>query len=444
MVGVKRVAAEVLRSAKRHGATDAAVNIEASTTYMIRFSNNEITVSKVFHEHSVSAYLAIGEKRGVASTTVLSLSEAKKLVENLAETTKLAGSTDIYAPLPKGPFKYDKALLKRGRRAPPPEQLVEWVVEAVSGARNQGAARVAGSLIATERRRMLYTSAGVRAESSSERVELSVRAFLNGASSGQFSTATSSREEFNPYRVGEIAGEIAKMAKNPVSGEPGTYDAILGPMTFANIIEEVASAASAYSVLTGLSFLEERLGQEVSSKVLTLIDDPTLPGAYGSEPFDDEGLPTRRKAIIESGVLKNYLHNSATAKKFNVESTANAGWIAPEPFNLVVEGGGATLNQLLSKVDRGILVTNDWYLRYRNFRTGDFSTIPRDGLFLVKNGSIEAALKDLRLSDNILKLLRSLEEMTADKYWIKWWEVEVPVKAPYALIRDVNFTKSTI
>lgn len=444
MVGAKRIAVEALRGARKHGATDAAVNIVGSTTYMIRFSNNEITVSKVFHEHEIALYLAIGERRGVASTSVPRISEVKKLVESLAATTKLSSPSDIYAPLPKGPFKYDERLLSRGRRAPPPEQLVEWVDEAVSGAKNQGAARVAGSLIATETRRMLYTSGGVRAESQSEKIEISVRAFLNGVSSGQFAAATSSREEFNSYRIGEIAGETARMAKNPVSGEPGVYDAILGPMTFANIVEEVGRAASAYSVLTGFSFLAEKLGQDIVSKTLTVVDDPTIASAYGSEAFDDEGLPTRRKAVIESGTLKNYLHNSATAKKFGVESTANAGWISPEPFNLVVEGGGATLNQLLSKVDRGIFVTNDWYLRYRNYRTGDFSTIPRDGLFLVKNGSIEAALKDLRLSDNILRMLMNLEEMTADKYWIKWWEVEVPVKAPYALIRGVSFTKSTM
>ncbi|GBC71967.1 Metalloprotease TldD [Candidatus Calditenuaceae archaeon HR02] len=443
MVGARQLALEALRTAKKLGATDAAVDLTDTTTYMIRFSNNEITVSKVFDEYEASVYLAIGERRGVASTSVRGISEINKLIASLAETIRLAGPSDVYAPLPRGPFKYDRELLFRGRRAPPPEEIVGWVGEAVSGARNSGASRVAGSIIVSEVRRTLYTSGGVKAESSSERIELSVRAFLNGASSGQFSTATASREEFNPYKTGEMAGEVARLAKNPVSGEPGVYDAILGPMTFANILEEVGRAASAYSVLTGLSFLEGKIGEMVASRTLTLIDDPTLPAAYGSEAFDDEGLPTKRKAIIESGELKTYLHNSATAKKFETESTANAGWISPEPFNLVVEGGNATLNQLLSKVDRGIFVTNDWYLRYRNFRTGDFSTIPRDGLFLIKNGSIEAALKDLRLSDNILRIMGNLEEMTADKYWIKWWEVEVPVKAPYALVRNLNFTKST-
>lgn len=443
-MGARKIAVEALRAAKKLGATDAAINLENLTTYMVRFSNNEITVSKVFHEFEASLYLAVGERRGVATLSIPSLSEVKRLVASLAETTKKAGPSDVYAPLPRGPFRYERELLSRGRRAPPPDDLVRWVEEAIAGARNGGASRVAGSLIVSEVRRTLYTSGGVKAESSGERIELSVRAFLDGESSGQFSTATGNREEFNPYKTGEMAGEIARMAKNPLSGEPGTYDAILGPMTFANILEQVGSAASAYNVILGLSFFEGKLGEKVAPNILTLVDDPTLRTAYGSEAFDDEGLPTRRKAIIESGELKTYLHNSATAKKFGVESTANAGWILPTPFNLVVEGGTATLNQLLSKIDRGILVTNNWYLRYRNYRTGDFSTIPRDGLFLIKNGSIETALKALRLSDNIPRMLSNLEDMTADKYWIKWWEVEVPVKAPYALIRDVNFTKSVL
>ncbi len=442
MAGSREIVRGALRYARSVKATDGAVELDDSVSYMIRFSNNEITVSKVFRETTTSVYLAFGERRGVGSISVPSVGEVGKLIKSLASTIKLAVPSDIYAPLPRGPFKYEAKLLRRGGRTPP-EALVEWVGEAIAGAQSAGAKRVAGSLILRRGRRILYTTGGVRAEATSERIELSVRAFLDGESSGQFSTATASREEFAPRKVGETAGEIASMARNPVSGEPGVYDAILGPMVFANILEEVGEAASAYSVLTGLSFLTDKLNEQVSSRILTLIDDPTIETAYGSEPFDDEGLPTRRKAIIESGILKTYLHNSATAKKFNVESTANAGWINPTPFNLVVEGGSATLNSLLSRVDRGILVTNDWYLRYRNIRTGDFSTLPRDGLFLVKNGSIEAALKDLRISDNILRMLANLEDMTADKYWIKWWEVETPVKAPYALIRGVNFTKST-
>jgi len=88
-------------------------------------------------------------------------------------------------------------------------------------------------------------------------------------------------------------------------------------------------------------------------------------------------------------------------------------------------------------------VTNDWYLRYRDVRRGEFSTIPRDGLFLVRHGSIERALKGLRISDNMLRILSSIEDMSAERYPIVWWEVETPVMAPYLLVREVNFTRPT-
>lgn len=99
-------------------------------------------------------------------------------------------------------------------------------------------------------------------------------------------------------------------------------------------------------------------------------------GAYGAKAFDDEGTPTRDNKIIEKGVLKTYLHNSTTAKKFKTETTANAGLVSPQPWNLIVEPGGKSFEDLLSEVDDGVYVTNDWYLRYQNYRTGDFSTIP--------------------------------------------------------------------
>jgi predicted Zn-dependent protease len=90
------------------------------------------------------------------------------------------------------------------------------------------------------------TSEKVEAESRKDTVEISVRAFLDGESSGQFAAAAGTLDEFKPERVGSTAGEIARMADKPIPGEPGVYDAIIGPMTFANILEEVGEMASAF------------------------------------------------------------------------------------------------------------------------------------------------------------------------------------------------------
>ncbi|MEM2017188.1 MAG: TldD/PmbA family protein, partial [Nitrososphaerota archaeon] len=338
-------------------------------------------------------------------------------------------------------FKYNSELLKVGKVRGLPEHLVGYVETSVNEALNQGAIRVAGTLTYSAGRRILKTSNGAEGISRSSSISISVRAFAADDATGHFVSIATDDKSFKPEVAGRMAGQIAKLAVNPVECEPGTYEALLGPMISANILEQAGDASSAFYVDAGFSFLTNLIGREVASNVLTLVDDPTIPETVGAEPFDDEGLPTRKNIIIDSGVLKTYLHNSTTAKKFGVESTANAGLIIPQPFNLLVEGEGRPLDKLISGIDDGIYVTNNWYLRYQNYRTGDFSTLPRDGIFRIRKGSIEHPVKNLRISDNMLNLLKNIREISQEKYWILWWEVDKPVYAPYISLSELTFTR---
>jgi len=83
-------------------------------------------------------------------------------------------------------------------------------------------------------------------------------------------------------------------------------------------------------------------------------------------------------------------------------------------------------------------------LRYQNYRTGDFSTIPRDGMFLIRNGTISSSIRELRISDNMLRILKNIKEIGRTRIWVKWWEVDIPTLAPYVVVEDLNFTKSTM
>ena len=215
-------------------------------------------------------------------------------------------------------------------------------------------------------------------------IELSLRAFGQGVASGHAVSVATREQDFDPGITGTEAGSMAKQAVNPVEGDTGTRPAVLAPMVFADLVQQVGRMASAFHVDAGMSFLAERLDQPIGSKVLTLADDANLPGALGTMPFDHEGLPTKRTTIIEEGVLRSYLHNTSTAAKAGVESTANAGLIAPQPFNLVVEPGRCTLEELIGQVEDGIFVSNDWYLRYQDYARGDFSTILRDAMFVIE------------------------------------------------------------
>ncbi|MCG7840493.1 MAG: TldD/PmbA family protein [Methanomassiliicoccales archaeon] len=428
---------------RRLGANDVVVSVMNKEESMVRFSNDQVTVVNSLDEVSANIFVCLGRRK--AGINVLDLG-VRGLEKACREAVAMASNTpesSLYAPLPHGPFDYDQKLLKKATVPNGPDQAVHWTQEAMAAARKAGASRTAGSLVARNTISHLATSGDVRGVAYRPSLELSIRAFGEGLASGHSLSISADEAGFSPAEAGREAGELAKAAKDPVKGSPGKMDAVLGPMVFADLISQVGRFASAFYVDAGLSFLAGKVGQKVANEGVELIEDATDPHAYGALPFDAEGLPTRRKAILDKGVLKTFLHNSATAEKFGTQSTANAGLIAPAPFCLKVGPGDTSRDELLSQVDRGIYVTNDWYLRYQNYSTGDFSAIPRDAMFLIEDGQIVASLRELRISDNVLSMLQRVKGLSKERKWIKWWEVGTPTLSPTALVGELHFTASS-
>ncbi len=434
----------VIQACREEGATDTVVSVSEVDESMIRFSNNQITVFKNYLETKANIFSSVRGKRAATDIADFNEGALRKTSKKLVRDAESGPEPDVYAPLPEGPFEYDEALTTGPQLPFPADKLVGWVESAINAALDQGAQRVAGSLTARNVKVTLQTSSDVYGEVTKPTIELSLRAFASDEASGHSVSVSGTEDDFEPGRAGEEAGMLAGIAKNPISVDPGEYDTIMGPLVYADVASQAGRLASAFYVEAGLSFLAEKIGEEVASEVFTLTDDSTIPGTYGAAPFDSEGLPTRKTPIIDQGVLKSYLHNSTTSKKFDVESTANAGLIAPRPFNLIIGEGDRNLNDLISQVDEGIYVTNDWYLRYQNWRTGDFSMIPRDAMFTIKDGAIDRPIKEMRISDNILRILKNTVALSGDREWIKWWEVGTPTLTPAALVEDTKFTKSTM
>jgi len=184
-----------------------------------------------------------------------------------------------------------------------------------------------------------------------------------------------------------------------------------------------------------------KIGNKVAVENFTLRDIGNLPNGYNTRKFDDEGVPTRSTEIISNGVLKTYLFNTSYARKYNRETTANAGLVMPHPWNLYVEPGD--FSDDIFDIPHGIYVTNVWYTRFQNYVTGDFSTIPRDGIFIIKNGEIKGAIKNIRISDNVIRMLKNVDAIGKNVEQIHWWEAEIPVFTPYIRIREVGITKAT-
>ncbi|MEM2057712.1 MAG: metallopeptidase TldD-related protein, partial [Thermoproteota archaeon] len=161
-----------------------------------------------------------------------------------------------------------------------------------------------------------------------------------------------------------------------------------------------------------------------------------------SRTFDDEGIKTRKNIIVEKGTVKGYLHNVKTALKFKTESTGNAGWIMPSPWNLVIEEGSIGFEEALEEIKNGLYIVSNWYTRFQNYSTGDFSTICRDGVFLIENGELKGALKGVRVSDNIVRLFSSISTVCKERKWVRWWEVRTPAYLPAMVANDVRVTKA--
>ena len=193
-----------------------------------------------------------------------------------------------------------------------------------------------------------------------------------------------------------------------------------------------------------MSFLAGKLGKHTASELFNLVDYGQIKGGIGSRAFDDEGSPTGITSIVKDGILTHYLHNSTTAEKANTVSTGNAGIIDPSPWNLVAERGSEPVDHIIGSIKKGILLTNNWYTRFQNYRTGEFSTLGRDAAFIISNGKITQSIHGSRLSDDLPRLFESIKSISKERAWIKWWgEVTIPVLAPYLLVKDSRITTPT-
>jgi PmbA protein len=310
----------------------------------------------------------------------------------------------------------------------------------------QNSKNTAGVLYTNYNERSLESSGDISASEKSTSMQMSIRAFNSDDESGHAASCSRMLSKINPEELGNRAGEISKLAKNPEKAQDGKYDILFEPIAIANLLNLVGRSASAFMVDSGFSFLKDKLNKKVGSPIVNLIDNGRIENGYSSSMFDDEGVPTRETAIIKSGILKNYLHNTSTAKKYKTKTTANAGLIAPSPINTILEEDNMPKEKLFKEVDNGLYVTNVWYTRFQNYLTGDFSTIPRDGIFLLKDGEIVKSLKGIRISDNLKRILENIVGLSNKPEWVIWWGLEnqIPVLTPHVLVKDVNITLPTM
>jgi PmbA protein len=437
------VASKIEKKFTRAGVNDTIVTISEDFKTQLKFSNSKISATQTWKSLNIGLFAAIDKK--LISTSIENYSDNAiddALKKVLAFAKAVQPNTD-YMGIAEGPFKhkqiertYDAAIENIG------DKSVDFAERGITAALNRGAKRAAGVLETSASRTWLHTSNNVDAEEKGTTIHFSCRAFSDKTASGHYVSTARMLNDLKIERTAENAADVAKKAVGPEGIPEGKYDILFEPLAAANIIEQVAHAASVFNVEAGLSCLNGKIGKRVGSDNVTIIDDATLPGAVGAAMFDAEGVPTQKNTIIENGIAKTYLHNTSTAKRYKTSTTANAGIIAPEPFNIIFKTGSFIKEELFGQIERGLWITNVWYTRFMNYETGDFSTIPRDGAFLIEKGKIVKPVKDIRISENLLNMLRNVSAVGSEAEQITGWEVETPTYMPPIVVKNANITKS--
>jgi PmbA protein len=433
-----------VKFALKQGADDVVIEKVDGEMKQVRFANNAV---KICQNWDISKYeIFLSYKKRIMNTTVFDISEdsVKNSIKTLVKSAKMIKPNLEYFGIAKGPFKYKqipRAYDKKIINAP----IID-IVESMINSALEYSKNTAGVIYTNNFEREIETSSNVSASEKMTSIQLSIRAFNEEDESGHAASCSKTLNSINPEKIGKKAGEIAKLAKTPEKLESGKYNVIFDPLAIANLLGLVGRSSSAFIVDVGVSFLRGKFGKRVGSDKVTLEDDGRIKNGYGSTMFDDEGVPTQKTTIIEKGILKNYLHNTSTAKKYNTKTTGNAGLIAPSTTNIILKEGKSSKEKLFDEVKNGLYITNVWYTRFQNYLTGDFSTIPRDGIFLIKNGEIVKSIKGIRVSDNLQRILENVISISNKPEWIMWWglETQTPVLTPYVLVSNANITQSTM
>jgi PmbA protein len=431
---------EIVKKAKSLGADEVIAKTTFGKYKQVRFSNNQVDITVAWDDYVTD--VALAWKKRIVATQIHDFRDVDATIKQLVGLAKVSGENPMFGGFAKGSFHYAKSQADKKLEAL--ESPTELVFEAIDAAEKETGSEVdSGGILFTKFEDVyLVSSEGPAGVDSRSAVELSIRAFSQQEASGHGVECSSTLKDFMPSRAGSKAGEIARLAKNPKVGDEGVYDVIFDPLIFGSVLGVWGGMASAFSIMIQLSIFVDKLGKKVGPEIVTLKDNPAA-YSMSQRVFDDEGVPTRENVFVDHGVLKTYLHNASTARVFKTQTTGNAGLVTPNPWNVEMAPGSMSKDELFKEVDRGLYLTNTWYTRFQNYIRGDFSTIPRDGIFLIEKGEIKKSWKDLRISDNVLSMLGNIAGISKERQHVHWWgEADPPSLSPYVLIKNVHMTKS--
>jgi predicted Zn-dependent protease len=442
------------RALKRFGG-DAELSFSGVDQGTTRFADSRVTQSGDVRDRVVQARVAVGPRVGAARTGALDeaalaavLVRAKEIALAQREAPEFTGFDDGRMPTPPCAPSFDEAAA--GADAATRAQLIAPAFAASARAR-LGAAGLAAVSTTTV---AVATSAGCRRAHRFTLAKLDViasEAGIDGASGRSSRVAVALQPLVdNAVALAVDAVERAARSRDAALVDPGAYDVVLEPPAVAELLEWLSiTSLGARAVADGSSALAGRRGERITGGQVTVYDD-ALAGEQGCPtlPFDAEGTPRRRLAFIDGGVAGEPAHDRASAAQAGTRSTGHAPPIGdelleegPTPQHLHLAAGADDLAALIGRVERGLLVSRFHYVNgLLDTRRALMTGMTRDGLWLIENGRLGRAVRNLRWTESLLEAWLRLDGVTHARRLMTGSLNDTCFVCPTLLVRGWRFT----
>lgn len=426
---------DILKQLSTEAEQVEVVNVQSEST-TIGFESNRLKTSQVEETTGVAVRVVKNGRLGFAASSDESATE--KLVSNALESAAYGDEIPIAFPAPQSAPKvttFDQAIaeLPIPRMVEVGQEIIDLICQV------EPDALVNVELERGVQRLSLRNQAGSNV--SFERSPLSI-AFMVTRIKGDdvlimFDILGTTAWEDDYLAFARTLSEKLRLAQKSATIQSGRMPVLFAPTGALVLGLPLMLGLNGKNVYTHISPMVGKIGEKLFDDKLTIVDDPTLDGKFGSASYDDEGVAHRRNVLVEQGVLKGFLYDLKTAAQSGVESTGNGSRSlfslpSPSPTNLIFGAGETPLAEIIAGIDEGLLVENALGLGQGNVISGAFSN-SLSLAFKIEKGEIVGRVKDVSIAGNVYDLLRDVAAVSQETEW-----VYRSFNLPYILLPDVN------
>lgn len=417
-------------------ADECTASLTGSISGNIRFALNNVSTSGIVDNADLAVQVAFGKRVGVATINEFDDAALERVVRRAEDLARLAPENPEFVPAVEKQTYKASATFSESTAAITPEYRAQVAADSIGPCRAEKLI-AAGFLedgqsfvaFANSKGNFGYQKATNLDYTCTVRTE-------DGRGSGWVGR---NLQDATPFKAGQDVRVAMRKASDSAAAkalEPGKYTVILEPAAAAGLISFMMNFFDARQADEGRSFLSKKgggnkIGEQVYDPRVNISADPWHPEAPVM-PWDDEGLPREKTAVVENGKVVNLEYSRYWAQKQGKRATGAAG-------NLLMAGGTKSTAELVKGTQKGILVTRTWYIRMVDPQTVLLTGLTRDGTFYIENGEIKYPVKNFRFNESPVIMLNNIEEL-GKPVRVAGDESSFVMMIPPMKLRDFTFT----